>query len=108
MNTQQHLDKKRQRCIWILNACVLFFAYFEASGPREVLATLGLAQVQHPTYLFADSHAAICRRIRRITHNGKIKIYVENYNNNKTLHIKLQGQHLRNLIGLCATTTGVR
>lgn len=85
----------------ILLFCFGWFLYFEAPGPRQIYDMVTGNSFQNPQYLFADSKEEVCRRVRRVVHNGEVKIYIENLSSH-TLHIELPAYDLRKLISLCS------
>lgn len=85
--------------IWTINCSLLFIAFFECGGPREVYDWVG-GGVRNPQYLFADSEFPVCRRIRRIMENDKPNIFIENTSQHSML-ISYSYDQLRNYIVLC-------
>ena len=85
--------------IWVLNTCVLWLAFFECGGPRDIYETVA-GVVHNPQYLFADSEFPLCKRIRRVVVNGTPVIFIENYSVH-SMHIYYTHERLRHFIMLC-------
>ena len=85
--------------IWVINVCVLWLAFFECRGPREVYDA-AVGGMHNPQYLFADSDFPLCKRIRRIVLNGEPHIFIENISTHSML-IYYTHERVRNFITLC-------
>jgi len=85
--------------IWVINTCVLWMAFFECSGPRDIYDAVAGA-VLNPQYLFADSEFPLCKRIRRVVVNGQLAIFIENTSQH-SMHIYYTHERLRAIIMAC-------